>query len=83
MTVSIRLDGKTALRLEKAAKSRGVTKSKLIRDFLLMLLSQDADPSPWQLGQAVFGLRASGHGNLSCERKKILKEKLHAKQSSH
>lgn len=83
MTISLRLDEKTAKRLQGAAKSRGVTKSQFIRDLLSSLLAQAESPTPWELGKSVFGLRGSGRDNLSSDRKKILKEKLNAKQSSH
>ena len=33
-------------------------------------------PSPWELGKDLFGKYSSGKGNLSKDRKKILKQKL-------
>jgi hypothetical protein len=45
------------------------------------LKKNSKSPTPWELGEKVFGREGSGKDNLSMDRKSILKEKLLAKKN--
>jgi len=79
--ITVRLRPELEKALEVTAKRFGITKSELIRrsikDYLKKL---DKEPSAWELGKDLFGKYSSGKGNLSVDKKKILKQKLLEKQ---
>lgn len=84
MAISLRLDGDLEHALEKHAKMMGRSKSELIRGLIDdFLKNKTTRPSPWEIGKDVFGRHGSGKGNLSFNRKSILKEKLHAKKNRY
>ena len=88
MTVSVRLDDELAQRLDKAAKTAGVSKSAFIRQCLTDRLNGEAKPQPtaWELGKDLFGCCASGEGDLSTRAKEIAGEKIRenfAKENRH
>ncbi len=75
--ISVRLKPELEKVLEVTAKRFKITKSELIRrsieDYLKKL---DKGSSAWELGRDLFGKYSSGKGNLSVDKKKILKQKL-------
>ena len=79
--ITVRLRPELEKALEVTAKRFGITKSELIRrsieDYLKKL---DKELSAWELGRDLFGKYSSGKGNLSVDKKKILKQKLLEKQ---
>jgi RHH-type rel operon transcriptional repressor/antitoxin RelB len=77
--VSLRLDPKFEQKVQNTAKILGVTKSELIRKSISDYLAKLSKPSPWELGEDLFGKYSSGAGNLSTDRKLLFKEKLGAK----
>jgi hypothetical protein len=82
VAISLRLESEQERALDEYARSEGKSKSELIRGLICDLIAQQSKPTtPWELGKSLFGLYGSGKGNLSADRKKILKEKLHAKKS--
>lgn len=82
MAISLRLDKKLENQLSKVANSEGKSKSDLVRTLIAEFLSNKrSQPSSWDLGKDVFGRYGSGKGNLSINRKSILREKLNAKKS--
>ena len=84
MAISLRLDSKLERDLSKFAKIMGKTKSELIRSLIHNFLQKKTKQlSPWELGKDVFGREGSKKGNLSVDRKSILKEKLNAKKNRH
>jgi predicted DNA-binding protein len=84
MTISLRLEGRLEQELNNYAKMMGLTKSELIRNLITEFINRESKkPSPWELGRHVFGRVGSSQGNLSADRKKIIKEKLHAKKNRH
>lgn len=84
MALSLRLDGSLERKLNRHATLVGVPKSELVRTLILDYLEKDSGArTPWELGEKYFGREGSGKGNLSAERKVILKEKLHAKKNRH
>jgi hypothetical protein len=75
--ITVRLSPEFEKILEATAKQVGMTKSELIRRSIEEYLKKiKANPSPWELGKDLFGKYSSGKGNLSKDRKKILKQKL-------
>jgi RHH-type rel operon transcriptional repressor/antitoxin RelB len=84
MSISLRLDGDLERELNKQARVIGIPKSELIRNLISDFLKKKSEKlTPWELGKNLFGREGSGRGNLSTERKSILKEKLHAKKDRH
>ena len=83
MTISLRLDDGLERKLNRHARLMRRTKSELIRGLISDFVEERADElTPWELGKEVFGREGSNRGNLSVDRKSILKEKLRAKNSS-
>jgi hypothetical protein len=84
MSISLRLDSKLERKLNDYAKITGKAKSELIRDLVSEFFDKESkNLTPWELGKNVFGLEGSGRGDLSRDRKSILKEKLNARKSRH
>ena len=83
--ISVRIDSNQEAELQRVAESKGITKSEYIRSMIIEKLEQERQKSvsPWELGKDVFGRSGSGKGNLSQDRKKLLKEKIRAKKSRH
>jgi predicted DNA-binding protein len=75
--ITVRLKPELEKVLEVTAKKFGITKSELVRrsieDYLKKL---EKKTSAWEVGKELFGKYSSGKGNLSTDRKKILKQKL-------
>ena len=83
MAITVRVDSKLEQELEAIAKAEGVTKSNLIRECLVEYLkSKKSHLSPWDLGKDFFGKSGSGKGNLSKDRKQIIREKIHGRKKS-
>lgn len=78
--ITLRLDPQLEKELGMTAKNLGMTKSELIRKSIMEYLGNLENPSAWETGKELFGRYASGKGNLSAERKTILKEKIRAKR---
>lgn len=78
--ITLRLDPKLEQRINITAKNLGLTKSELIRKSINEYLGNLETPSPWELGKKHFGKYSSGSGNLSTDRKELIKDKLRAKR---
>ena len=78
--ITLRLDHKLEQHIQNAAKMLGVTKSVLIRKSITEYLAKLNTPTPWELGESVFGRYASGQDNLSTDRKSLIKIKIQAKR---
>jgi len=75
--ITIRLKPEFEKMLEITAKQFGMSKSELVRRSIEEYLKKlEMKASPWELGKDLFGKYSSGKGNLSKDRKKILKQKL-------
>ncbi len=75
--ITIKLKPEVEKMLEVTAKQFGITKSELVRRSIEEYLKKiKPKPSPWELGKDLFGKYSSGKGNLSKNRKNILKQKL-------
>lgn len=78
--ITLRLDSTLEQSVQQAAKTLGITKSELIRESIADYLAKLKTPSPWKLGEDLFGNYSSGQGNLSADRKSLLKAKIKAKR---
>ena len=78
--ITLRLDPKLEKNINDTAHRLGLSRSELIRKSVTKYIDQLEKPSPWELGHDIFGKYASGHDNLSKDRKVLLKEKIRAKK---
>ncbi|MGB5685371.1 MAG: hypothetical protein WBM35_06150 [Candidatus Electrothrix sp.] len=78
--ITLRLDSKTEQAVNDTAKNLGLTKSELIRKSISEYLKKLKQPSAWEVGKDVFGKYSSGLGNLSSDRKELMKSKIKAKR---
>ena len=78
--ITLRLDPKLEKTINETAYKLGISKSELIRKSVTEYIDRLEKPSPWELGNDVFGKYASGKDNLSKDRKTLLKEKIKSKR---
>ncbi|MFO7912272.1 MAG: ribbon-helix-helix protein, CopG family [Desulfotignum sp.] len=78
--ITLRLDPSLEEAINTTAKNLGLTKSDLIRQSLIEYLEKLNKPNAWDIGHDLFGKFASGEGNLSVDRKKLLRAKIKAKR---
>jgi len=78
--ITLRLDSKLEQSINNTAKNLGLTKSELIRKSISEYLGKLESPSAWETGETLFGKYSSGLGNLSANRKELLKHKIKAKR---
>ena len=84
MTISLRLDSQTEKSIERYAKQDRCTKSELIRGLITQFIEKrKGKQSAWDLGKDLFDQESSGAGNLSTDRKKLVREMVNAKKSRH
>ena len=84
MAISLRLDSAIDRELSKIAEASGTSKSELVRTLISEFVNKhSAHPTQWELGKDIFGRYGSGKGNLSQDRKAILREKLREKKSRY
>lgn len=83
MTITVRVDKEFEHTLDTLASQEGISKSALIRQCLEDFVKRkQSEKSPWELGKDIFGIYGSGEGDISTNRKNIIREKIHAKRSS-
>lgn len=78
--ITLRLDPTLEQEINNLAKHLGLSKSELVRKSLVEYIGKINKQNAWEAGQDLFGKYASGKGNLSANRKEILKEKLRTKR---
>ncbi len=78
--ITLRLDPKLEKTINDAAHRLGLSKSELIRKSVTEYIDKLEKPSPWELGNNIFGKYSSGKSNLSTDRKALLKEKIRIKR---
>lgn len=78
--ITLRLDSELEQNINDIAYKMGITKSELIRKSITAFIEKIEHPSPWELGNELFGKYASGSDNLSQDRKSLIKEKIKAKR---
>lgn len=80
MTVSIRLDPETEQALRLRLRTEGVPLSAFVREAIREKLARDETrPSPYQVGEPLFGRYASGDDDRSLRRKALIRERVGAK----
>ena len=78
--ITLRLDPVLEQNLQQAATRLGITKSELIRKSISNYLAKVSMQSPWELGENLFGNYSSDFGNLSTDRKSLIRKKLSAQR---
>lgn len=78
--ITLRLDKKLETDIQATATMMGLSKSELIRVSVTEFIQKQKKPNAWDLGTELFGKYASRDGNLSANRKALIKEKIRAKQ---
>ena len=78
--VTLRLDQGLEQTINKIAHQMGVSKSELIRKSITEFIDKLDKPSPWKLGDGIFGRYASGDENRSSDRKHLVREKIREKR---
>lgn len=78
--LTLRLDPKLEQDITVTARNLGLTKSELIRKSIYSYLKKLEKPSPWEIGESLFGKYSSNLGNLSADRKELVKDKIRAKR---
>ena len=79
--ITLRLDAKLEQSINTTAKNLGMTKSELIRTSINEYISKLKAPSAWDTGEELFGKHSSNLGNLSADRKELIKQKILAKRN--
>lgn len=77
--ITLRLEEKLEQAVTSTAKNMGISKSQLIRESIAEYLKKHAVNSAWEAGKDLFGAYSSGQSNLSSDRKKLIKQKIAAK----
>ena len=77
--LTLRLDEKLENQVKTTASQLGISKSELIRISVSEYIQKQQKPNAWESGKDLFGKHASGKGDLSTNRKILMKEKIKAK----
>ncbi|MBF0412351.1 MAG: CopG family transcriptional regulator [Desulfamplus sp.] len=77
--ITLRLNPELEQTINNTAKIMGLTKSELIRQSINEYISKLEQPNAWETGKDLFGKYSSSLGNLSENRKDLIKDKLKAK----
>ena len=77
--LTLRLDKNLENQVKTTASQLGISKSELIRISVSEYIQKQQKPNAWELGNELFGKHASGKGDLSANRKTLMKEKVKAK----
>ncbi len=78
--ITLRLDPELENDIQNAAKLMGLSKSELVRRSVSEYINNLKKPSPWELGENLFGKHSSGKSDLSHNRKGLFKQKVRAKR---
>ncbi len=79
---SIRLPKELEKKVEELSKKGQVTKSEIVRKALQEYVDKrEKADQPYLLGEDLFGKYGSGFGSRSVEFKKIVRDKIYAKNS--
>jgi hypothetical protein len=84
MAMSLRLDPETEALLERLAKTRGRTKSDVLRDALHRMADEDigksTDNGPWSLVSDLIGIADDGPQDLARNHKQVFRELVNQKK---
>ncbi len=78
--ITLRLDAKLEQAVNNTAENLGLSKSELIRKSIYAYLERLSNQNAWKVGEELFGKYSSGLGNLSTNRKELIKRKIKAKR---
>ena len=78
--ITLRLDQKLEQQINNTAKNLGLSKSELIRKSISEYINNLKQPNAWDIGEDLFGKYSSGLGNLSSDRKELIKSTIKAKK---
>ena len=78
--ITLRLDQELENNIKNVAINMGISKSELIRRSIAEFMKSVEKPTPWELGNELFGKYASNVTNLSQDRKSLIKAKIKAKR---
>jgi len=78
--ITLRLDAELEQEVKRTAKNLGLSKSELIRQSIQDYLDKVVQPNAWETGEDLFGKYSSGQGNLSSNRKELMRDKIKAKR---
>lgn len=78
--ITLRLDQELENNIKNVAINMGISKSELIRKSIAEFMKNIEKPTPWELGNELFGRYASNVTNLSQDRKSLIKAKIKAKR---
>lgn len=78
--ITLRLDPKLEQAVIIAAKNLGLTKSELIRQCISDYITKSQQSNAWEVGKDLFGNYSSNQGNLSTDRKELIKLKIKSKR---
>jgi len=78
--ITLRLDQELENSIKNVAINMGISKSELVRKSITEFLKNAKKPTPWELGNELFGKYASDVNNLSQDRKALIKDKIKAKR---
>ncbi len=78
--ITLRLDPKLEQAVNIKAKNLGLTKSELIRQCINEYITKSQHSNAWDVGKDLFGKYSSGQGNLSQDRKELIKAKIKSKR---
>lgn len=82
--ISFRIDTELEQQLNKYSEQQQKNKSQVIKEALVHYFSlqeQEDKPTPYQIGEPLFGRYSSGENDLSTTYKQRLKEKIRGKNS--
>ena len=81
-TISLRVSGTEAARIERLAKLLGLTQSDVLKQGLAVLEERLAgERTSYEIGADLFGRHASGRSNGSIRRKELYRESVRAKRA--
>ena len=80
--ITLRLDPKLEQDINNTSKNLGLSKSELIGKSIKEYLGKLKQPGAWEVGKDLFGKYSSGLGDLSTNRKELVKNKIKAKRQS-
>ena len=81
-TISLRVTGKDAARIQRLAKALGLTQSDVLKQGLVVLEERlAAERSSYEIGADLFGRHRSGRNDGSLRRKELYRESVRAKRA--
>jgi hypothetical protein len=80
-TISLRMPAGVAQAIARVARTRRVTKSRVILESVEALLARAPDQSAWDVGSDLFGQHGSGRRDTSTRRRQAYRDSARAKHA--